>query len=350
MPFTSEAIVYHKRNAPVAIEEFTIPDSLAPNDIVVKTEYASINPIDVKLQSVNFSGRKTHTLTDFAGTVAAVGSAAEAKFPVGEKVYGSVVKPSNERYVGSYTILSTEKDSIAKIPPKLSFEEASGLGVVYGTAYELLERANNDKQLTADSRVLVLGGATSVGSITIELAKLFYGVKHVVATCSPTSADYVKEYGATDIINYRVNDLSAEFKKYVEKQGEKFDTILDCVGGYDALRVSNDILKPCSEGSSYYSLMGDTPPSDSYARTMVNALTNIPRMIMRTKLGKWYGINYAFFMVSRGKWTEAAYEIFSIPGMRVPIDSVHSLKDIQTAWDKVNSTKARGKVIVKMQA
>lgn len=350
MTFNSKAVVFKGKNDPVVVEEFTIPDKLAPNDIVVKTEYASINPIDLKLKSLNFMGKASHTLKDFAGTVAAAGSAAKAKFPEGEKVYGSILRPSDQSYVGTYTLLSTERDSIAKLPPKLSFEQASGLGVAYGTAYELLERANNAKALTADSRILVLGGATSVGSFVIELAKLVYNVKHVAATCSPSSADYVKEFGATDTINYRVPNLSAEFKKFVKQRGEKFDAILDCVGGYDALRVSGDILKPSSQGSSYLSLMGDTPPASTYGGTMMNAITSLPRVLLRNKIGKWYGINYAFFMLSRGKWTDAAYEIFDIPGMRVPIDSVYPLTDINSAWDKVDSTKARGKVIVNMQA
>lgn len=264
--------------------------------------------------------------------------------------YGSISKPSNESYVGSYTLLSTERDSIAKLPAKLSFEQGSGLGVAYGAAYGMLENANNTKRLTADSRVLVLGGATAVGSFAIELARLYYGVNYVAATCSPGSAEYVKGYGATETINYRVADLSAEFKKFVQQKGEKFDLILDCVGGYDAIRVSNDILKHCSSGSSYISLIGDTPASGSYANAMMSSMSSLPRVILRSMFGKWCGINYVFFMASRGKWTEAAYEIFKIPGMQVPIDSVYVLQDVKTAWAKVDSTKARGKVIVKMQA
>lgn len=350
MAFTTEAVVHRSKNSPVETQEQEIPSQLSPNQVVVKTEYASINPVDVKLHSITFRNKPFHTLKDFSGTVAAVGSAAQEKFPVGEKVYGCIYRPSDLSYVGTYTLADLDRgDSVGKLPPKLSFEEAAGLGAVYGTAYQMLERANDLKPLTADSRVLVLGGATSVGTLVIELAKYYYGVKQVVATCSPTSAEYVQGFGA-ETINYRVENLSAEFQNFVKSQGgAKFDAILDCVGGYDALRVSNDILKPSSEGSSYISILGDAPPAHTYAATMLGAITSMPRSLFRSSFGKYYGINYSIFLLTPGKWTDEAYTIFDIPGMRIPIDSVTPLKDIQTAWEKVDSTKARGKVIVKMQ-
>lgn len=351
MPFVTEAVVHKSKNSPVEIQKEEIPSELSANQVVVKTEYASINPIDVKLHSMTFRNKPFHTLKDFSGTVAAAGSTAKQQFSVGEKVYGSIYRPSDLSYVGTYTLADLDRgDSLGKLPPKLSFEQASGLGVAYGTAYQMLERANELKPLTAESRVLVLGGATSVGTFVVELAKYVYGVKQVAATCSPTSAEYVSGFGG-EPINYRVNNLSEEFQKFVKNQGgAKFDAILDCVGGYDALRVSNDILKPSTEGSSYISIIGDSPPAHTYAATMIGSLTSIPRALFRTFFGKYYGINYSIFLLTPGKWTDEAYKIFDIPGMRVPVDSVTPLKDIQTAWEKVDSTKARGKVIVKMQA
>lgn len=348
MTFTSKAVVHENRKSPVFVQDFTIPSELNPDEVVVKTEYASINPVDVKLHALTLRNKPFHTLKDFSGTVAAAGSSAQKNWKIGEKVYGVIGRPSERHFVGSYTLVDTSLGGLGKMPPSLSFAEAAAIPVVYGTASEMLKYANNLKPLNASSKVLVLGGATSVGTFAIELAKKVYGVEDVVATCSPSSAEYVASFGARTL-SYKVPDLSAEFQNFVKREGFKFDAIMDCVGGYDALRVTNDILKPSTEGSSFVTVMGDTGPADTYAQTIVNALKSLPFMVFRSLFGKYYGINYSVVMLKPGPWIPEATQIFAIPGMKVPIDSTYPVEDVKVAWNKVDSTRARGKVVLKFQ-
>lgn len=320
---------------------------LKPTQVLVKTDYASINPADCKIHALSFRDKEWHTLRDFSGTVEAVGSDVKG-FSIGEAVYGSIQFPDDDSFVGSYSPIDISKNVLAPIPPSLTTKESSALPVAYNTAFQIVDRANTNRKLDANSNVLILGGATSVGTFAIQLAKKYFGAGHVVASCSPSSEEYVRSYGADDIINYRVSDIRKEFIEFVtHKQKAKFDAIIDCVGGYDAIAISSQILKPVSEGSTYTTIMGDYPPAKTYAHSMVNFVCNVPRLTFRYWFGKYYGINFMMVVTSKDrKCVDAARTFFATPGVKVPIDSVYPVEDVKAAWEKVDSTRARGKVIV----
>lgn len=344
--FKSNAVVHRNYKTPVYVTEVEIPP-LKPTQILVKTEYASINPVDIKLHALSFTSSEKNTLKDFSGTIAALGSQVKGKFEEGQKVWGSVHRPGKSSFVGSYTLVNESTDVIAPVPSSLTMEQAGSIGVVYGTAYQLLEKGSSQQTLGPESSILVLGGATSVGSYVVQLAKKQFNVGKVVVTCSPASADYAKSFGADDVICYKVPSLREEMVKYVERTGKKFNAILDTVGGYDAIAVSDKIMKPASQGSSYVTIMGDAGPARTYAATMLNAIVRFPAALFRLIFGKYYGIDYHLLLLTKGKWVTEAPEVFGTPGFKVPIDSVYPLGDLKAAWAKVDSTRARGKVVVK---
>ena len=67
--------------------------------------------------------------------------------------------------------------------------EASSWPTVFGTAL-LMSKDLKYK----DSKVLVIGGGTSVGRYLVQLAKQG-GAKEVVVTCSPRTEDVIKSLG-----------------------------------------------------------------------------------------------------------------------------------------------------------
>ena len=89
-----------------------------------------------------------------------------------------------------------------KMPDDMSFETGAGMGLRIATAgmalfpsmgipADLLEKpARGDEAFD----VLVYGGATSTGTIVIQMLKLCS--LQVITTCSPRNCDMVKAYGA----------------------------------------------------------------------------------------------------------------------------------------------------------
>lgn len=65
------------------------------------------------------------------------------------------------------------------------------------------------------------------------MAKVVYDC-HVVAICSSRNAEYVKQLGADEVIDYTTKDVAQTllFQQEVEK---KSDLIVDCVGGTELL-------------------------------------------------------------------------------------------------------------------
>jgi len=353
MPLSTEAVVHYNYKSQPQLKKQDVPVDPATGEldvdaVVVKTQYAALNPVDIKLHSLTFFNTEVNTLKDFSGTVVALGKNAASKFTVGQPVWGSIFRPNANDFVGSLTLANLRDDVVAPIPAKLTLEQAGAIGVTYGTGYQMLRNAEcYGQKLGPQSQILVLGAGTTVGAFVIQVAKKLFGVGKIVVTASPRSAAQAAGLGADDSIDYTKGALPEQFKQYAAKNG-KFDAILDCVGGYDAVSVYPQILKDASTGAAYVSIMGDGGPKATYAGTMINALLSLPRTLFRQYFGKYFGINYQVFLLSHDnlEWVDRAPEFFSIPGVVIPIDSVYPIADLKSAWAKQDSTKARGKIIV----
>lgn len=83
---------------------------------------------------------------------------------------------------------------ITKKPSNVSFQEASGLALAGMTAYGMVI---DTAKLESGQTVFINGGSTSVGRYAIEIAKAV-GCR-VVASCSTSSMERVKGYGADEV-------------------------------------------------------------------------------------------------------------------------------------------------------
>jgi aspyridone synthetase trans-acting enoyl reductase len=118
---------------------------------------------------------------DFAGDVVEVGVDV-SKFKAGDRVFAMVfgLNPSDSASGAFAEYALATADLACKIPAGISYEEAASLGISLGTAgaalfqmlqlplQRLQERAVQHEKVP----VLVSGGATSTGSIAIQLLKL----------------------------------------------------------------------------------------------------------------------------------------------------------------------------------
>lgn len=344
----STVLSYTSFASPLELKTIDVPSELSPTEIVVKVTHTALNPIDIKIKSLD-PGFNLYAIKDFCGHVHSAGQEAAKHWEAGERICGVGLKAPFKGFVGTYALLDISKDALIKPAERLTDAEAAAFPLVFGTAYQLLETAT----LTPDSSVLVLGGTTAVGQYVIQLAKLHYRVKNVVATCSASSSPLVRSLGADSVIDYNEPNLSQIFADSAAAIG-KYSAVIDCVGGYDALRVWPQILKPASTGSSYATVMGDVPPQKSYTKTMIKALLAMPWVLFRKLFGSYLGINYFLISLSGGSgeggWTKDATTFFANPKTKVIIDSVYPLTQFQKAWDRLDSTRARGKVVLDMSS
>ncbi|PGG98961.1 hypothetical protein AJ79_08736 [Helicocarpus griseus UAMH5409] len=210
-------------------EPFKIVDNLdvpepSPDQILVKSIYMAINPVDEVMRSM---GVLVHTWPlglgiDVAGVVVKVGENATSKFKVGDHVCGCTRLGYPGYNGGQEFLLMGAKVTIPK-PKNLSLVEAVTIGVGLETAglglfnsldvklpdlQEILEQKYEKPQ--KNEWAIVLGGASSVGkfatqaSIFALLLLLFdiCGYK-VIASCSASSVSLVKKQGAEAVFDYK---------------------------------------------------------------------------------------------------------------------------------------------------
>src|SRR5262249_23640809 len=146
---------------------------------------------------------------------------------VGDPVFG-VLEAGRE---GAYAeMLSITAAIIAKKPNALSHVQAAAMALTGLTAIISIETT---LKLQRGETILMQGGAGGVAGFAIQLAK-HIGAR-VISTTSAANLDYVRDLGADEVIDYRVQD----FRQVVGG----CDTVFDTVGGEVALQ-SFAVLRP----------------------------------------------------------------------------------------------------------
>ncbi|WIM94576.1 NAD(P)-dependent alcohol dehydrogenase [Actinoplanes oblitus] len=147
---------------------------------------------------------------DLAGVVEAVGSDGTGFHP-GDEVYGTTS-------TGSFAEFATASaDRLAAKPANLSFEQAAVVPVSGTTA---LQAIRDTARVRAGQRVLVVGAGGGIGSFAVQLA--FAAGADVTGVCSAGKAELVRSFGATDVLDYRTEEVDA--------RGPVFDVIIDIAG------------------------------------------------------------------------------------------------------------------------
>jgi NADPH:quinone reductase-like Zn-dependent oxidoreductase len=163
---------------------------------------------------------------EFSGVVAALGDGVTG-VALGDEVYGM-----NDWFADGATaeFCLTRPEWIAPKPAGLTHTEAASLPISALTAWQgLFDRAHLQK----GDRVLIHGGAGAVGLQAIQLAHKIGA--HVITTAAFKHFDLVRQLGAQEVIDYRIE----HFQEIVKDA----DVVFDTVGGA-TLRDSWEVLKP----------------------------------------------------------------------------------------------------------
>ena len=121
-------------------------------------------------------------------------------------------------------VCATE-DKVYPIPDRMSYEEAAGFPITYGTTYHaLVDRAH----LKSGEWLLVHGAGGGVGLNAVELGRLM-GAKVIATAGSASKLALAKEYGAEHLIDYTKEKIRDRVKEITGGHGA--DVIYDPVGG-----------------------------------------------------------------------------------------------------------------------
>ena len=202
----------------VELQERPEPTPIA-GQAVVKVVAAGVGPWDVAMISGAFGQPALPYIPGFevAGVVEAVGDGGDVR--PGERVWASLGMAGGG--FAEYALANV--DSLGRMPDRVSFEEAAGLVVGGGTAWDgLLVRG----QLQAGESVLITAAAGGVGSAAVQVSAAVGARPFGVA--SPRNHAYLRGLGASEVFDYHADD-------WVQQVGATVpggvDVLFDAAGG-----------------------------------------------------------------------------------------------------------------------
>ena len=241
---------------------------------------------------------------EFSGMVDVIGEGA-GSFETGAEVYGM-----NDWYSdGAMAEYCTAPAvGVARKPRSLSHTEAASVPISALTAWQALF---DHASLRSGERVLIHGGAGSVGGFAIQFAK--FRDAWVAATVSDRDRAFVSGLGADQAIDYHVD----RFEDCVKE----VDVVLDTVGG-ETLSRSWGVLR---QGGRLVTVVSTAESSHD------------PR------------VQKAFFIVQPDRVQLAEIAVLLDSGkLRFAVDTVIALSDAPRAYAGKAPKEGRGKLIVRV--
>ncbi|KAK8161590.1 chaperonin 10-like protein [Phyllosticta citrichinensis] len=237
---------------------FKVADAPLPSpdagEVLIKNAAVAINPVDWKIQELGVFIQKYPNILggDFAGVVEDVG-AGVTRFKKGQRVISfSAVFQTGKPELSAFQHYACGLEALtAPIPDALPFVNAVVLPLAISTVAAALYFPDHlalplptvspppPQSGAKKQTILTWGGASSVGSVAIQLAKA--SGLHVLTTASARNAAYARSLGADAMFDYAGADVEAAVAAAIQKaadvEGAPFVGALDSISSPDTLRT-----------------------------------------------------------------------------------------------------------------
>lgn len=332
------ALLLTRYGGPDAAElrEVPRPDA-GPGEVLVRVRAAGLNPVDFKTRQGMLKPVQRYALpavmgNELAGVVEACGVGV-TRFAAGDRVFARMPKDSMGALADHAVV---PQDLLAAMPAALDFETAAGIPLAGLTALQALR---DELRLSPGSRVFIPGGAGGVGTFAIQIAK-WLGAE-VTTTASPRGKALVERLGADRVIDY----TARRFEDHVRDM----DGVFDLIGG-ETLAKSFGVVK---RGGTVVSVAGMPEPvtarKDLGRGPLLAALFWIASYRLRAQAAK-HGVTYRYlFMHPSGAELAELARLVDEGRLQPVIDRVFPFAQVDQAFAYLESGRAKGKVVVRIQ-
>jgi NADPH:quinone reductase-like Zn-dependent oxidoreductase len=317
----------------VTRERFGAPDVLQYHDIdwprfgadevLVEVHAAGVNQGDVlELHGWPYLGRlmgygalrpkRPVPGTDIAGRVVAVGGRVD-----GVDVDDQVVGWGSGAFAGLATMRA---NTMIGRPPTVPVEHAAAIPTAGVTALQAVRHAG---RVNPDQHVLVIGASGAVGTFAVQIAKA--DGADVTGVSGPNNVGLVRSIGADHVVDYTDDDLTTHIGRY--------DVIVDLVGN----QPLGAIRRALTRTGTLVVVGGQNPRSLTGMRRFAAAAAISP--FTRQRLVP------LFSQPDRDDLT-ALVRLVAEGVVRPIVGSTFDLTDTATAFQRVETGHASGKVIV----
>jgi NADPH:quinone reductase-like Zn-dependent oxidoreductase len=218
-----------------------------PNELLIEVKSIALNLIDCHMRDHGFAIASYPAVigSDIAGIVVSAGSSVSDAFKPGIRVSAFAhcfyMKGAPD-YGAFQTRVLVPAANAVPLPQGMSFNEASLLPMAVATAWAgwySIGLPRNTAYTSADKKgMLVWGGASSIGSAAVQVAKSMGFI--VYTTASKKHHEYLKGLGASKVFDYKGEYVVESIVKAAEEDGVTVQMGFDAVG---QLQSCLDILK-----------------------------------------------------------------------------------------------------------
>ena len=211
--------------------------------------------------------------------------------------------------------------ALVKLPPTLDFNTSAALTLAGSTAMHML---TNRTDVKPGDWVLVMAGASGVGSAAIQIAKQLGA--HVVSTGSnEAKRSLAKQLGAEFVVDSSDDHWPSQIRKLTNKRG--VDLIIEHIGG--------DVLTNCFDCLA----RGGTIVTCGATAGREVKLNLWPLFVKQQRLIGSYGRTRADMQATLD-WAAAGQ-------LKPVVDSVYPLARSATAFAKLRARNVRGKILIR---
>ncbi len=251
---------------------------------------------------------------ELAGTVEAIGQGVTA-FQVGDAVYGD----TSDHTFGTFAeYIAVNQAAVAPMPEGMRFVEATTLPHAALLAYQGLVELG---QIKNGQRVLINGAGGGVGTIGLQLAKLYDA--EVTGVDTGSKLDMMKEIGFDHVIDYKQTDFTTT--------GEQYDLILDA----KTTRPPKAYTRALREGGTYVTVGGEL-------WRLLQIVLGKKRIYRRTQK------QLQVLALKANKGLDVVGELFVDGKIKPVIDGPYPLSEAPQAIERFGAAEHGGKVVVEI--
>ena len=337
-----KAVRFHQYGGPEVLQYEDVPDAKPRrNQVLVRVKACALNHLDLWLRKGIGNVPVPHINgSDVAGEVAELGEYITDLKPGQRVLLAPMVFCNHCAYCaagvqnfcrqysvlgnrvdgGNCELLATARVSVVPIPDSLSFEQAAALPLVLVTAWHMLvSRA----KIQPGQTVLVIGAGSGVGSMAIQIAKLF-NCRVITTAGDERKLEKGRELGADFAINHYQQKISEEVRKITNKEG--VDIVFEHVGK----AVWEECTKSLKPGGTLVTCGATTGPEVG--------------VDIRFLFSRQYSL-LGSYMGTMGDFHEGLKHAFS-GRLKPVVDKSFPLSEARAAHERLEKSEMFGKVVL----
>jgi NADPH2:quinone reductase len=301
-----------------------------PEQVRIANHAAALNFPDVLITRGQYQLHLDPPFTpgsECAGVVVEVGSHVKT-FAVGDRV----LTVSGAGAFADEVVVTPSVQQVHLIPDDMTFAQAAGFGMVYGTALHGLRQRG---ALQPDESVLVLGSSGGCGGAAVGVARAM-GARVVAGASSPEKCAAANALGAHHVIDYTSEDLRGRVMDITGGAG--VDVVFDPVGG-----ALFDQARRCVGWNGRYLVVG-------FAAGEIPVMpANYPLLKSMSLVGVAFGMSAIKDPVMNHANFRQLFDWFGDGRLRPHVGDVLAFDELPRACAELHAGRVVGKTVIEMQ-